>query len=127
MAGKMEVSFNRPQCGCMSIGFADRVNEFHTTTAHPPHAVALPELVGILTAIADPNSPEHEHTRKSNRDPEEFGFYFLRHGEKLTLQIYQYPDDDRTPAHRDLVFEHFGTGVVVISAFAETFEQLYAN
>jgi hypothetical protein len=56
MTGKLEVSFNSPQCGWMSIGFEDGVNEFHTTTAHAPHAFALAELMQILTRLADPGA-----------------------------------------------------------------------
>ncbi len=48
MTRMLEVSFNSPQCGWMSVGFRDDVNEFHTTTAHAPHADALPELMRIL-------------------------------------------------------------------------------
>ena len=59
MPGKLEVSFNSLQCGWMSIGLADGVNEFHTTTAHAPHAAALPELMEILSNLADPASPEN--------------------------------------------------------------------
>ena len=127
MPGKLDVSFNSPQCGWMSIGFADGVNEFHTTTAHAPHAGALPELMQILGSLADADSAENEYTLKWNRDPEEFDFHFLRNGEKLTLEIYQYPGEDRETSERELVFEHVGTVGVVIAAFAETFEQLYKD
>src|SRR5688572_27529970 len=120
MPGKLEVSFNSPQCGWMSIGFADGSNEFHTTTAHAPHAAALPELMQILTKLADPASAENEYLLKWNRDPEEFDFRFLRNGEKLTLEIYQYPTDERESSDRELVFSHEGTVDVVCSAFAET-------
>ena len=65
-----EVSFNSPQCGWMSIGFEDGVNEFHTTTAHAPHATALPDLMRILTELADPSSTLNEHLLRWNRDPE---------------------------------------------------------
>ena len=54
MTDKLEVSFNSPQCGWMSIGFDDGVSEFHTTTAHAPHELALGELLRILTAMLDP-------------------------------------------------------------------------
>ena len=54
----LEVSFNSPQCGWMSIGFDDGVNEFHTTTAHAPHELALPELMKILTSLADANAAQ---------------------------------------------------------------------
>ena len=53
MAGKLKVSFNSPQCGWMSIGFADAQTEFHTTTAHTPHLNALPDLMNALTDLLD--------------------------------------------------------------------------
>ena len=65
MSGKLEVSFNSPQCGWMSIGFDDGVNEFHTTTAHSPHQFALPELLRILAAVLDANSTEKEYLLNS--------------------------------------------------------------
>ena len=127
MPGRLEVSFNSPQCGWMSIGFRDSDSEFHTTTAHAPHAAALPELMRILTALADSVSGENEYTLHWNRDPEEFDFHFLRNGSKLTLEIYQYPTDERDATEKQLVFSHVGTVGVVVAAFAETFDQLYAD
>jgi hypothetical protein len=127
MPGKLEVSFNSPQCGWMSIGFADGVNEFHTTTAHAPHESALAQLMQILANLADRATAENEYMLKWNRDPEEFDFRFLRNGEKLTIEIYQYPTDERESSERELVFSHEGTVGVVVQAFAETFEQLYAD
>lgn len=121
------MSFNSPQCGWMSIGFSDGVSEFHTTTAHAPYAGALGQLMAILTRLADPGSPENEYTLKWNRDPEEFDLRFLRNGEKLTLEIYQYADRDRDNAERELVFSHVGTVGVAVAAFAKTFDQLYAD
>ena len=127
MPGKLEVSFNSPLCGWMSIGLADGVNEFHTTTAHAPHAAALPELMEILSNLADPASPDNEYTLKWNRDPEEFDFRFLRNGEKLLVEIYQYPTDERESETRELVFSHRGNIRAVCESFAATFEQLYAD
>ncbi len=127
MSGKLEVSFNSPQCGWMSIGFADGAGEFHTTTAHAPHAAALPELMRILTKLADRSSPENEFLLKWNRDPEEFDFRFVRDGDDLTIEIYQYPTDERDTATRELVFSHNGKVWDVCEAFAATFEQLYAD
>lgn len=123
----LEVSFNSPQCGWMSIGFADGAHEFHTTTAHAPHELALPELLRILTALADPNSTDSEYLLKWNRDPEEFDFRFVRNGADVTLEIYQYPTDERDAAERELVFRHAGPAGEICSAFAATFEQLYAD
>lgn len=126
MKRKLEISFNSPQCGWMSIGFEDGVSEFHTTTAHAPHA-ALPELMRILTALADPTSPQNEYLLKWNRDPEEFDFRFVRAGEDLLVEIYQYPTETRDAAERELVFSHNGKIKEVIAAFAETFGQLYED
>ena len=127
MSGKLEVSFNSPQCGWMSIGFDDGVTEFHTTTAHAPHAGALPELMRILTELSSASEGPRERLLKWNRDPEEFDFRFLREGDKMLLQIYQYPTDDRSFAERELVFTHLDSAENVINAFAATFEQLYAD
>jgi hypothetical protein len=123
----LEVSFNSPQCGWMSIGFDDGVNEFHTTTAHAPHAMALPELMTILASIADPASTQDEYLLKWNRDPEEFDFRFVRNGNGLLLEIYQYPTDERDDGERELVFSHEGQVADVVRSFGETFEQLYED
>src|SRR4030095_8431911 len=101
-----EVSFNSPQCGWMSIGFEDGVNEFHTTTAHAPHETALPELMQILTALADANSPQNEYLLKWSRDPEEFDFRFVREGENLLIEIFQYPTEERDTTEREIVYSH---------------------
>ena len=127
MAGKLEVSFNSLQCGWMSIGFDDGMSEFHTTTAHAPHELALPELMKILTSLADADSLVNEYVLKWNRDPEEFDFRFVRDGENLMLEIYQYPTDEREATERELVFSHQGSLAEVIRSFGETFEQLYAD
>ena len=76
MSEKLEVSFNSPQCGWMSIGFSDGEKEFHTTTAHAPHENALPELLQILSDLINPDYHEFEKTLKWNRNPEEFDFVF---------------------------------------------------
>jgi hypothetical protein len=128
MSGKLEVSFNSPQCGWMSIGFDDGVNEFHTTTAHAPHNLALPQLMQILTALSDAGSEQNEYVLKWNRDPEEFDFRFVRSGgNRLLFEVYQYPTDEREVAERELVFTHSGAVDEFCDAFAETFEQLYQD
>lgn len=127
MSGKFEVSFNSPQCGWMSIGFSDGASEFHTTTAHAPHAGALPELMTILTALIEARSSENEYLLKWNRDPEEFDFRFARSGEDLTVEIYQYPTGERDSHERELVFSHRGNVRDICRAFAATFEQLFTD
>lgn len=127
MERRLEVSFNSPQCGWMSIGFDDGVTEFHTTTAHAPHETALPELMRILTELSQESTGPRERVLKWNREPEEFDFRFVREGDKMLLQIYQYPTDDRLFAERELLFTHLDKAENVVIAFAQTFEQLYAD
>jgi len=127
MDDKLEISFNSPQCGWMSIGFDDGKAEFHTTTAHAPHEGALAELLRILTSLSGENSAVREYTLKWNRDPEEFDFRFVLDGDKLLMQIYQYPTDERLSDERELVFTHLDTAANIIRAFAETFDRLYAD
>jgi hypothetical protein len=128
MPGKLEVSFNSPQCGWMSIGFDDGVNEFHTTTAHAPHKLALPQLMQILTELSDPRPEQNEYILKWNRDPEEFDFRFVQSGDgRVLFEVYQYPTDEREVAERELVFAHAGAVDEVCSAFSETFDQLYQD
>ena len=125
MTRKLEVSFNSPQCGWMSIGFDDGASEFHTTTAHAPHELALPKLLKILTDLLDPGNPKNEYLLKWNRDPEEFDFHFVRNVNDLLLEIYQYPTEERDATEKELVFSYAGTVNEVCTAFAETFNQLY--
>ena len=127
MMNKLEVSFNSPQCGWMSIGFEDGVNEFHTTTAHAPHESALPELMRILTALRDETSQQDEFLLKWNRDPEEFDFRFVREGTDLLLEVYEYPTETRETAERELVYSYRGKVDSVYEAFAATFNQLYED
>jgi len=127
MTRKLEVSFNSPQCGWMSIGFEGGGHEFHTTTAHAPHEFALSELLRILTALLDSSTHQNEYLLKWNRDPEAFDFQFLRQGAQVTLEIYQFPTDAREPAMRELVFSYTGEAREFCRSFAATFEQLYAD
>jgi hypothetical protein len=112
----------------MSVGFEDGRNEFHTTTAHAPHAAALPELLRILTSVMDPTAGTQEYVLRWNRDPEEFDFRFVRsEGESLLFEVYQYPTEEREVSERELVFAHLGDVREVCLAFAETFDRLYED
>lgn len=127
MENKLDVSFNSPQCGWMSIGFDDGGSEFHTTTAHAPHEKALAELLQILSNLLDESSTQNEYILHWNRNPEEFDFRFVRSGENLLLEIYQYPSDVRETAEREKVFAHEGKIKDVCAAFYQTFAQLYED
>lgn len=127
MSEKFEVSFNSPQCGWMSIGFDDGANEFHTTTSHAPHEKALAALLQILSDLLEESPAQNEYVLQWNRNPEEFDFRFVRTGENLLLEIYQYPTETRERARREKVFAHTGRVREVCEAFAETFNQLYLD
>jgi len=128
MPGKLEVSFNSPQCGWMSIGFKDARGEFSTTTAHAPHHLALPQLLKILTELSEESSAGAEYILPWNRDPEEFDFRFLKsEGGSILFEVYQYPTGESEFAERELVFTHLGTVKEICEAFAETFDQLYED
>ncbi len=127
MSENFEVSFNSPQCGWMSIGFAGGGSEFHTTTAHAPHERALTELLRILTDLLDENSAQNEFILHWNRNPEEFDFRFYRNNEKVLIEIYQYPSQTRETAEREMVFAFEGKIAEVCKAFYDTFAQLEAD
>ena len=127
MTKNLEISFNSPQCGWMSIGFDDGAAEFHTTTAHAPHEKALAELLRILSELLDENAANNEYLLHWNRNPEEFDFRFAREGNDLLLEIYQYPTGERETAEREKVFAHNGKIKEVCAAFYQTFAQLYED
>ncbi len=127
MMNKLEVSFNSPQCGWMSVGFEDGIREFHTTTAHAPHENALPELLKILSDLLDEKAVKREYVLHWNRNPEEFDFRFVKNGGLVALEIYQFPTEIRATKDRALVYSHEGKVGDVCAAFAETFRQLYED
>lgn len=127
MSGLLEVSFNSPQCGWMSVGFKDGKSEFHTTTAHAPHANALGELLGILTSLLDGSIGQAGRLMQWNRDPEEYDLRFVPTDKGILFEVYEYPDEDREANDRELVFSHTGKAEDICGAFAETFSRLYED
>ena len=127
MNKELEVSFNSPQCGWMSIGFDDGADEFHTTTAHAPYENVLSELLRILTDLLDVGSREFEEILKWNRNPEEFDFVFRKDKQHTTLEIIEYPTKLRDRKNAETVFRHTGGAREICEAFYETFTQLYAE
>jgi hypothetical protein len=126
MSRKLEVSFNSPQCGWMSIGFDDGVNEYHTTTAYTPYATALSDILRGLTGLLDPAHPEDELVIPWSRNPEEFDFKFRRDGEEVQFEVIEYPSI-RTDGKGETVFLHRGNVVDFCKAFYGTFEQLWQD
>ncbi len=121
MPEKFEVSFNSPQCGWMSVGFSAGENEFHTTTAAAPHKTALSELLDILTEAL--GEADFQQTLKWNRNPEAFDFVFRKSGERLAIEISEFPTEEREIC--ETVFTHSGDAKVICEAFYRTFLQLY--
>ncbi|MEZ5426800.1 MAG: hypothetical protein R2747_11070 [Pyrinomonadaceae bacterium] len=125
MSEKLEISFNSPQCGWMSVGFSAGAKEFHTTTAHAPHEEALAELLGILSNLF--GADDFEKTLKWNRDPEAYDFVFHKNGSRTQLEIIEYPTEDRETRTAEKVFSYEGGTREISKAFYETFRQLYAE
>lgn len=123
MSGKLEVSFNSPQCGWMSIGFYDGTSEFHTTTAHAPYSGVLAELLETLTNLLE--KEDYSHILKWNRNPEEFDFIFKRDGENVLFEIVEYPTDERDLEKGEKKYVYVGEVKQFAESFYETFEQLY--
>ena len=109
----------------MSIGFEGESGEFRTTTAHAPHTNALAELMDALAELAASEDADFSHTLLWNRDPEEYDFVIGRRGDSATIEVFEYPTGDRRSDKRVLVFSHSGAVHQTLSAFLETFQQLY--
>lgn len=123
MSGKLEVSFNSPQCGWMSVGFYDGTSEFHTTTAHAPYSGVLSEFLETLSSLLE--KEDFSHILKWNRNPEEFDFVFKRDGENVLFEIIEYPTDERDLAKGEKKYVYVGEFKQFAESFYETFEQLY--
>jgi hypothetical protein len=109
MENKLEVSFNSPQCGWMSIGFANDTSEFHTTTAYTPHSQALPEILKGLSSLLEAQNGSHEFVIAWSRNPEAYDFLFKRAGEAVRFEVIEYPTFDRRENEGEMVFSHEGT------------------
>jgi hypothetical protein len=118
-----EVSFNSPQCGWMSVGFKNGENEFNSTTANAPYNGVLAELLQVLIDLSVNNNVKK--TVKWNRNPEEFDFVFAKNGDKTTLEIIEYPSEERET--KSTVFVHEGNATDIVNAFYQTFSQLYED
>lgn len=126
MSEKLEVSFNSPQCGWMSVGFSSGgENEFHTTTAFTPHSQALSEILNGLSSLLDAKTPRDEFTIQWSRNPEAYDLRFLRDEETLHFELIEFPTFDRVNSEGKLVFSYEGNVTDFCAGFYETFQQLY--
>lgn len=124
---KLEVSFNSPQCGWMSIGFDSGEREFHTTTAHVPHSQALAEILKGLTSLMEVQSEKDEFTIAWSRNPEAYDLFFRRDGKNVFFEVVEYPTSDRLEKESETVFAFEGNVVDFCRSFYPTFAQLYAD
>jgi hypothetical protein len=123
---KLEVSFNSPQCGWMSIGFDNGESEFHTTTAHTPHARALAEILNGLSAFLESRAERDEFKVDWSRNPEEYKLFFRRAGPTVHFHVVEYPPNEPL-AEGEIVFTHHGQVKDVCQAFYQTFARLYED
>ena len=127
MTNKLEVSFNSPQCGWMSIGFTDGAHEFHTTTAHTPHSQALAEILKGLSSLLDAESASDEFTIEWSRNPEAYNLFFKRDGEIVSFEVVEYASFNRLEDESEIVFSYQGNVREFCQPFYETFAQLYED
>jgi hypothetical protein len=127
MKNKLEVSFNSPQCGWMSIGFDDGKREFHTTTAYTPHSRALTEILKGLSSLLDAENAKDEFTIEWSRNPEAYDLRFERDGENVSFKMIEFPNFSRTKSEGETVFSYEGDVRNFCEAFYTTFQQLYAE
>jgi hypothetical protein len=125
MSEKFEVSFNSPQCGWMSVGFANQENEFSSTTAYTPHSDALQDILRGLTSLITATTAKDEFTIHWSRNPEAFDFLFKRIDKDLEFKVIEYPTFNRLESESETVFTHTGDVKEFCQAFYETFQQLY--
>ena len=127
MADKLEVSFNSPQCGWMSIGFNSVESEFHTTTAHMPHSQALSEILRGLSALLDAGDGKKDVKVAWSRNPEAYNLFFRRFGPTIHFQVVEYPTFEHLQTEGEIVFSHHGNVFDFCIAFYKTFAQLYED
>ena len=127
MANKLEVSFNSPQCGWMSIGFSDGEREFHTTTAHTPHSQALSEILKGLFSLLDAQSEQDKFKIAWSRNPEAYNLFFSRAGKTVFFQVVEYPTVNHLENEGEIVFSHHGNVKDFCNSFHQTFAQLYED
>ncbi len=127
MPNKLEVSFNSPQCGWMSIGFDDGASEFHTTTAYTPHSNALSDILRSLSSLLDAQTAKDEFTIEWSRNPEAYNLFFTRSGETIFFQVVEYPTFNRLETEGEIVFSYYGNAKEFCQSFYETFAQLYED
>lgn len=127
MPNKLEVSFNSPQCGWMSVGFDNGENEFHTTTAHTPHSHALSEILKGLSLFLQSETERSEFSVAWSRNPEEYRLFFVRNSYNIFFQVVQYLPNAEENTEGEIVFSHNGLVKDICEAFYQTFAQLYED
>lgn len=127
MDKRLEVSFNSPQCGWMSIGFDNGESEFHTTTAHTPHSRALAEILECLASMLESKNKKEEHKIAWSRNPEAYHLFFTLYEGVVHFQVVEYPTIGHRPAEGTIVFSHQEPVRNFCESFYATFAQLYAD
>lgn len=118
----LEVSFNSPQCGWMSVGFEYEGGDFHTTTAAKPHETALSDVLEAVRGLVT-ESDGFSKTLKWNRDPEEYDFGFELDNNDAVISVIEYPTGVRDNGEE--VFTFRGNPRQIAEAFVFTFQQMF--
>ena len=127
MKHKLEVSFNSPQCGWMSIGFDDGESEFHTTTAYTPHSQALAEILNVLSSLLETKNQMDDYVVQWSRNPEEYKLFFRRYENTVHFQVVEYPPSSELKSEGEIVFSTQANPDEFCQSFYKTFLQLYED
>lgn len=127
MENKLEVSFNSPQCGWMSIGFDDGATEFHTTTAYTPHTRALAEILNVLSDLLEAEKQTDDYVVEWSRNPEEYKLFFRRYENIVYFQVVEYPPSGEPQTEGEIVFSTQASPEDFCQSFYATFAQLYED
>jgi hypothetical protein len=119
----LQVSFNSPQSGFMSMGLQAGRTSFVTAVAHSPYD-SLRDLINALTAMLN---GENSVMVKWNREPEEYDFELLRNGNDAELNIIRYPNHQRQTKKREVVFSHKATVANICESFWIALNELHSD
>ena len=119
---ELEVSFNSPQCGWMSVGFEYDGGDFHTTTAAKPHQTALSDVLSAVKGLISEEEGFNK-TLKWNRNPEEYDFEFSLNDGKASISVTEFPTGVREDGEK--VFDYKGDPIQIAKAFEFTFQQMF--
>lgn len=120
MKGSLQVTFNSPQSGWMSLGLKAGGQSFVTAVSYMPYD-SLHDLIVALNILLDGADAA---TIKWNREPEEYDFVLKREGDRVQLEIVRYPNHRRRRRESETVLTHTAPLHGICTAFVVALREL---